>query len=46
MGAILVPELSRFYCGAHWTAVPKFDDGFFDCIVGSYLRGHHRTLSD
>lgn len=34
------------YCADCWSAFPRFEDGFFDCIEGTCPSQHRQTLSD
>jgi hypothetical protein len=40
------PACQLTYCGDHWQQQTKFDDGFFDEIVGTCSQGHRRQLWD
>lgn len=40
------PECRACYCGHHWVTETRFDEGFFDDIVGWCPERHRRTLMD
>ena len=40
------PTCAAVYCIAHWTVVPKYDEGFFDCSHGFCPKGHKRLIED
>jgi hypothetical protein len=40
------PDCRSCYCAADWRAFPVFDDGFYDCTVGSCPNSHRHTIGD
>ena len=40
------PTCAAVYCIAHWTVVPEYDEGFFDCSHGFCPKGHKRLIED
>ena len=40
------PACAAVYCIAHWTVVPEYDEGFFDCSQGFCPKGHKRLIED
>ena len=40
------PDCQMSYCNDHWNQQFRFDDGFFDDVVGTCPNGHRRQLWD
>ncbi len=40
------PTCAAVYCVEHWTVVPQYDEGFFDCSHGFCPEGHRRLIED
>ena len=40
------PECGRNYCRADWNTYIVFDEGFYDCTVGTCPGGHRHTVDD
>lgn len=40
------PDCDLNYCWADWNAVVLFDEGFYDCSIGTCPRGHRHTVDD
>ena len=40
------PECDAIYCATHYNASQEFEDGFYDCTMGTCPRGHQRMLDD
>ena len=40
------PECDKIYCWDHYNPIQEFDDGFYDCTVGTCPKGHERMIDD
>jgi predicted RNA-binding Zn-ribbon protein involved in translation (DUF1610 family) len=40
------PECEQAYCRADWDSYVVFDEGFYDCTVGTCPAGHRHTIDD
>jgi hypothetical protein len=40
------PECEQAYCHADWNSYVVFDDGFYDCTIGTCPAGHRHTIDD
>ena len=40
------PECDKIYCWEHYNPIQEFDDGFYDCTVGTCPKGHKRMIDD
>ena len=40
------PTCNSIYCLDHWTVIPQYDEGYFDCSYGFCPQGHRRLLED
>lgn len=40
------PECDKIYCREHYNARVEWDDGFYDCTMGTCPRGHERLIDD
>jgi hypothetical protein len=40
------PECGRNYCRADWDTVALFDEGFYECTMGTCPGGHRHMVDD
>ena len=40
------PECGQAYCRADWHTYVVFDEGFYDCTIGTCPAGHRHTVDD
>jgi hypothetical protein len=40
------PECDRIYCREHYNAKVEWENGFYDCTMGTCPYGHHRLIDD
>jgi len=40
------PECDRIYCWEHYNAREEWDEGFYDCTMGTCPQGHQRLIDD
>ncbi len=40
------PECEQAYCRADWHTYVVFDEGFYDCTIGTCPAGHRHTVDD
>ena len=40
------PTCKCVYCVEHWTVIPQYDEGFFECAYGTCPQGHVRLIED
>jgi predicted RNA-binding Zn-ribbon protein involved in translation (DUF1610 family) len=40
------PECEQAYCLADWHTYVVFDEGFYDCTIGTCPAGHRHTVDD
>jgi len=46
LAAFYCPECARNYCHSDWSTYVLFDEGFYDCTMGTCPAGHRHVIDD